>query len=203
VPNVGQELLNVPFPKMIYDMAMAIAKGQLALDRSSINTVKILANTKFDYVPDVTEVLSPNPRTVKGVTDAQGKPITVTGVKVDVDIAPSFPLTLLQAGITPTFYQFTESIIEVKMSISSKTEESSSLEVGVDVSASVNYLFGSATISSHVNYSTASKYSYSVDGSSLLRTTLKPVPPPHRMMPRFILVNAIDPARVTVTTSDG
>jgi hypothetical protein len=199
MPNVGQELLNVPFPKMIFDMSMAIAKGQLALDKASINTVKILANTKFDYVPDVTEVLSPNPRTVN---IGGGKTVVVTGVSVDVDVADSFPLTLLQAGITPTFYQFTESIIEVKMSISSKTEESSSLDVGVDVSASADFLFGSATVSSHVNYSTASKYSYSVDGSSLLRTTLKPVPPPHRMMPRFILVNAINPAQVTVTTSD-
>jgi hypothetical protein len=198
MPSVGQELLNVPFPKMIYDMAMAIAKGQLALDKSSINTVKILANTKFDYVPDVTEVLTPNPRSITVGTDQ----ITVTGVSVEVDVAPSFPLTLLQAGITPTFYQFTESIIEVKMSISSKTEESSSLDVGEDVTASASFLFGSATISSHVNYSTASKYSYSVDGSSLLRTTLKPVPPPHRMMPRFILVNAMDPNKVTVTTSD-
>lgn len=199
MPNVGQELLNVPFPKMIFDMSMAIAKGQMALDKASINTVKILANTKFDYVPDITEVLSPNPRQIKV---QGGDPVTVTGVAVEVDVADSFPLTLLQAGITPTFYQFTESIIEVKMSISSKTEESSSLDVGVDVSVSADYLFASATVSSHVNYSTASKYSYSVDGSSLLRTTLKPVPPPHRMMPRFILVNAIDPAKVTVTTSD-
>lgn len=196
MPDVGQELLNVPFPKMIFDMAMAIAKGQMALDKASVQTLMVLAKTSFNWVPEITEVLQPFPFTPKGTS------IEVTGVRPTTTISDPVSLTLLQAGITPTFYQFTESIIEVKMSISSKTEESSSLDVGVDVSASANFLFGSATVSSHVNYSTASKYSYSVDGSSLLRTTLKPVPPPKRIMPRFILVNAVDPSKVTVTTSD-
>jgi hypothetical protein len=194
MPNVGQELLNVPFPKMIFDMAMAISKGQLALDKASINTVRILANTEFDYIPEITEILSGTQITRGG--------IQVTGVRSTLVKSDPVKMTLLQAGITPTFYQFVESIIEVKMSISSHTETSSSLEVGVEVSASGSFLFASASVSSHVNYSTASKYSYDVNGSSLLRTTLKPVPPPTRMMPRFILVNAIDPAKVTVTVSD-
>jgi hypothetical protein len=196
--QVGQELLNVPFPKMIFDMAMAISKGQLALDKASTNLVKILANTTFDYVPEVTETLSPNPRQIQhGAVN-----VTVTGVQVDVDVADSFPMTLLQAGITPTFYQFVESIIEVKMSMSSHQEHSDSLDIGVDVSASGGFLFGSASVSSHVNYSSANKYSFDVNGSSLLRTTLKPVPPPARMMPRFILVNAMEPGKVTVTISE-
>ena len=191
--GVGQDLLNVPFPKMIYDMAMAIAKGQLALDKSSVSTLKILANTKFDYIPEITETLTPRPFSPPSKPD-----VTVTGVDIHTDISPSAKLTLLQAGIVPTFYQFTESIIEVKMSISSKTETSSSLDVGVEVTASADFLFGSASVSSHVNYSTASKYSYSVDGSSLLRTTLKPAPPPQRIMPRFITVNALEsPPKIT------
>jgi hypothetical protein len=198
--SVGQELLAVPFPKMIFDMAMAISKGQLALDKASVNTVKILANTTFDYVPDITEVLTPNPRTVtKGTPPVSA---TVTGVQVDVDVADSFPLTLLQAGITPTFYQFVESIIEVKMSISEHTETSNSLEGGVSVTASAGFLFGSASVTAHVNFANSQKYSHDVNGSSLLRTTLKPVPPPTRIMPRFILVNAVEPGKVTVTVSD-
>jgi hypothetical protein len=108
---------------------------------------------------------------------------------------------MLQAGILPTFYQFTESIIEVKMSISSKTESESEFEFGASAEVSAGFLFASGTFSSHVNYKTTNKYSYSVEGSSLLRTTLKPSPPPTRMMPRFILVNAlVNPP--TVTTSE-
>ncbi len=195
--GVGQDLLDVPFPKMVLSLAQAISKGQLAMDLASINTLKILANTKFDYIPEITEVLSPRPIPITKGSAASAN-ITVTGVDVDLEVPHAFPMTLLQAGITPTFYQFTESIIEVKMSISSKTESSSELEVDVGVSATADFLFGSATVSSHVNYKTANKYSYSAEGSSLLRTTLKPAPPTPRLMPKFITVNALQqPPKVT------
>ena len=62
--NVGAELASVPFGKMIYDMASAIARSQSALDQSSIALVRVLANTTFDYVPDVVETLTPSPRQV-------------------------------------------------------------------------------------------------------------------------------------------
>jgi hypothetical protein len=182
---------------MIFSMAQAIAKSQLALDKSSINTLTMLANTTFDWIPEVTEVLYPKPITLQSPHAPQG--VTVTGVGVDLETPNPTSLTLLQAGINPTFYQFTNSTISVKMSITSTTSSESSLDVGVDVSVSEDFLFGSATVSSHVNYSTANKYSYSVTGSSELSTTLVPVPPPQRIFPTFILVDATNPAAVKIT----
>jgi hypothetical protein len=201
VPNVGAELASVPFGKMIYDMASAIARSQIALDKASIQLVKVLATTTFDYVPDVTEVLLPNVKNVPGVMDSQGNQLMITGVKVESVVGDSFPLTLLQAGVNPTFYAFTNSTIEVKMSITSTQESSNTLSVGVSVQASADFLFASGSVSSHVNYTTSNKYSYSVTGSSSMSTTLAPVPPPKNMMPRFFLVNAIDPAKVSVSQS--
>jgi hypothetical protein len=206
MPNVGAELASVPFGKMIYDMASAIARSQIALDKASIQLVKVLANTTFDYIPDVVETLSPSPRAIKGpggvpLTDKNGDPVMVTGVLVTTDVAPSFPLTLLQAGVNPCFYQFTNSTIEVKMSITSTQESENSLEVGVDVTASAGFLFGSASISTHVNFATSNKYSYSVTGSSSMSTTLACVPPPKNMMPRFFLVNAMDPNKISINQS--
>jgi len=206
VPNVGAELASVPFGKMIYDMASAIARSQVALDKASIQLVKVLANTTFDYVPDVVETLLPNPRQVKGangapLNDADGNPVMITGVLVQTDVGDSFPLTLLQAGVNPTFYAFTNSSIEVKMSITSTQESSNTFSVGVSVTASADFLFASGSVSSHVNFSSANKYSYSVTGSSSMSTTLNPVPPPKNMMPRFFLVNAIDPAKISISQS--
>jgi len=201
VPNVGAELASVPFGKMIYDMASAIARSQIALDSASIQLVKVLANTTFDYVPDVVEVLMPNPKTLPGVEDSDGNPVVITGVKVETTVGDSFPLTLLQAGVNPTFYAFTNSTIEVKMSITSTQESSNTLSVGVSTQASADFLFASGSISTHVNFTSANKYSYSVTGSSSMSTTLAPVPPPKNMMPRFFLVNAIDPTKVTVSQS--
>jgi hypothetical protein len=188
--TVGSDLLAVPFPKMVLSLAQAIAKGQLALDQASLNTLKVLSKTKFDYIPEVTEVLTPHTFTAHGVE--------VTGVDVEALPGRALSMTLLQAGIVPTFYQFTESVIEVKMSISSKTESHSEFEFGLETEASAGFLFASGSVSSHVNFKTANTYSYSAEGSSLLRTTLKPTPPPSRMMPRFITVNAlVQPPTVT------
>ena len=210
MPNVGAELASVPFGRMIFDMASAIARSQAALDMSSIQLVQVLANTHFDYVPDVVETLTPEPRQVQvmvsgqpvGLTDADNNPVTVTGVHVDCDVAPTFPMTLLQAGVNPTFYQFTNSTIVVKMSVTSTTESSDSLGVTIDSqSQSRAFFFSSGTVTSHVNASFANKFSYSVEGSSSLSTTLACLPPPTRLMPRFILVNAMNPANIQVNQS--
>ena len=45
MPNVGAELASVPFGKMIYDMASAIARSQVALDKASIELVKVIPFT--------------------------------------------------------------------------------------------------------------------------------------------------------------
>ena len=180
-------------------MASAIARSQVALDKASIQLVKILASTTFDFVPDVTEVLTPNPKTIPGVKDPDGNPVVVTGVAVQTYVGDTYPLTLLQAGVNPTFYAFTNSTIEVKMSITSTNESSNTLSVGVSVTASADFLFASGSVSSHVNFTTSNKYSYSITGSSSMSTTLAPVPPPKNMMPRFFLVNAMDPTKVTVS----
>jgi hypothetical protein len=210
MPNVGAELASVPFGKMIYDMASAIARSQIALDRSSIELVKVLSTTKFDYLPDVVEILEPAPRVLQytdadgnlqTVTDSDGQPVMITGVQVNVSPGETFPLTLLQAGVNPTFYQFTNSVIQIKMSVTSTTESDDSLNVAVDTQGNRDFLFSGGTVTTHVNASFANKFSYSVDGSSSLQTTLACVPPPKAMMPRFILVNAMNPKSISISQS--
>lgn len=82
--------------------------------------------------------------------------------------------SLLQLGFTPTFYQFVETIIEVKVSISVTRSTDSSTQ-----SASSERTEEEATTkASSVSASYASKYQYSAEGSSLVRTKLVPVPAP-------------------------
>src|SRR5271170_3243929 len=172
MPNVGAELASVPFGRMIYDMASAIARSQTALDMASIKLVQVLASTTFDYVPDVVETLIPNPREI-AITDGSGHPVTdkdgndvtvtVTGVQVLHAVGPPFPMSLLQAGVNPTFYQFTNSTITVKMSITSTTESDSSLSFGASFDSkqqlTLDSLFSSSqSYSSHVNASFSNKY---------------------------------------------
>ncbi len=207
--SVGRDLLDVPFPEMVMNLAFAIAKGQLALDRTSLSTARMLAREKVKIIQEIQEIIEPDFRTVEvTVRDQEGNPqretIIVTGARVKFESMDPEDMTLLQAGLSPTFYQFTESIIEVKMSISQKTTSSSEFEVGASLEASASWGWGSASFASHVNYKTANTYSYSAEGSSLLRTTLKPVPPPSRLTPRVLTINCLpmlqgQPAAVSIS----
>jgi hypothetical protein len=198
--SIGRELLDVPFPEMVFKLANAVAQGQRQLDRSSLDTARALARATVRVIPEIYELIEPGQvRNVGGVP--------VTGVRVTFDNADPLNYTLLQAGLMPTFYQFTESIIEVKISISQRTSGTSEFEFGasleVSAEASVDFLFGSATVSStfssHVNYKSSNTYSYSAEGSSLLRTTLRPVPPPARLIPRVVTIDATrTPPQITV-----
>ncbi|MBP5222255.1 MAG: hypothetical protein J6Z35_03730 [Lachnospiraceae bacterium] len=74
-------------------------------------------------------------------------------------------VSLIGAGFQPTFYQFTDTIIEVKISIS--------MSKSAEVSASASFKCCCASVSA----SFSAKYSYSCEGSSLIRTKITPVPP--------------------------
>ncbi|MDR0490901.1 MAG: hypothetical protein LBH28_06625 [Oscillospiraceae bacterium] len=141
--NVGQELLNVPFAEMVLKLACAIAEGQYKLDMVSCQIAKFMGDKKVA------------PISLPDLTDPEGKKEIVT--------------SLIGAGFQPTFYQFTDTIIEVKMAISMNQTTDKS------ISASASGGFGPFSASVTASYS--SKYSYSVEGSSLLRTKITPLPP--------------------------
>ena len=101
---------------------------------------------------------------------------------------------LLQAGLLPTFYQFTEALIEVKMSVSLKEDSQASVQ---------RPGFGGRRVVAHaapVNFRNAATYSHQTEGSSLLRVTMRPVPAPVRLAPDVVTVNAtVSPPVVTRT----
>ncbi len=210
--SIGQELLDVPFPDMIYKMAQAIAQGQRKLDKSSLDTAIALSKARVKVIPDIYEIVEK--AKIADMVDAGSSLPAGAGdadtIKVRTEAAKPVDMTLMQAGLLPTFYQFTESVIEVKVSISHRSSSSREFEAGADFSVSTEAeahagLFGfggsasvSTTFASHVNYKSSSTYDYSAEGSSLLRTTLKPVPPPTRIVPRIVTVDAtVNPPKVT------
>ncbi|MCL7475411.1 MAG: hypothetical protein M8352_05145 [ANME-2 cluster archaeon] len=198
--SVGQELLNVPFGDMIREMALAIAEGQMALDMNSVQVAQTLAATQLDAGSVVMYI--------EETVDADGN-ITATNV-----VTNDKPMSLLTYGLEPRFYEFTESIIEVKMAITmmkessaeikygSKFNVSSTTKISGDYSSSglSSLLFGKVKIHAEntttVAYSSTfdakynSKYSFSESGTSLLRTTLRPVPPPKRVIPTVKVIEA-------------
>lgn len=190
---VGQELLDVPIADMVRDLAGAVAEGQLALDRASIDTLKFLASqaNAIELIPEVVEVIAPTNSSI-GVN---GQNVNVPGVSITQQPTTPVKTTLLQAGLLPTFYQFTEALIEVKLSVTLK--ETSTTQT------SGRPGFGKRSVmafAAPVNFRNASTYSHTAEGSSLLRVTMKPVPAPVRLAPDVVTVNTtVNPPVVTRT----
>lgn len=188
---VGQELLDVPIADMVRDLAAAVAEGQMSLDRASIETLKFLASeaNAIDLIPQVTEVIASAPTTI---STALGD-VTVPGVSVTQQPVTPVKTTLLQAGLLPTFYQFTEALIEVKLSVTLK--ESSATQTSGRPAFSRR---GVLAFAAPVNFRNSSTYSHTAQGSSLLRVTMRPVPPPVRLAPDVVTINTtVTPPVVT------
>ena len=188
--QVGNELQEAHFGEILRSIAQGIADGQRALDLAAIQTLQVLSNTTIEIIPEISEVITGQPLTVP----ISGQPsIEVTGARVTANASDPVAMSALQAGLLPSFYQFTETVIELKMSIqlreATQTETDGTQKTGI-------FAFGS-----HVNFRTQNTYSYSVDASSSVTATLKPVPANIRLTPSIITVNALSGKTPTVSIS--
>jgi hypothetical protein len=164
-PNVGAELLNAPFSEMVLKLALAIAEGQTKLDMNSTEVAKFMSETTISLPSIGTPAVAAIEASAPGVT-----PVVAAVPAVPAVLGPPIDFPLIALGFFPGFYQFTEATIEVKMAIT--MSKSSDFSLGVKAKA------GIGVYSASVNASYSSKYSYSVEGSSLLRVLLKPLPAP-------------------------
>ena len=161
--NVGHELLDVPFPAMVFNMANAIAQSQVALDKGSIEIMKIMGNKKLApvYLPKIN-------------VSADGKLLEDDGSE-----ETDFLTSMIGAGFQPSFYQFVETIIEVKMTIKF-TEDTTYIEEKKGKTTSLGFfsLFRRICITTTpMNSTYTNSFNYNVEGHSLLRTRLVPLPP--------------------------
>lgn len=196
--SVGQELLNVPMGDMIRSIALAIADAQWALDKSSMVVTELMSGQRLLRDLETGELM-----------DAAGKR---TGTPTIIDSRVYFgyvydddhnrvptKMSMMELGFVPTFYQFVDTIIEVKIAVTiqAATEATTSASQNTtDVANRTAYTYqysgnwwysggvstsvsrGTTVSTSQVNAGYANRYNYSVEGSSLLRTKLVPVPPP-------------------------
>jgi hypothetical protein len=169
--TIGQELLDVPFPQMIKSMGVAIAQAQFELDNTSLRLARMMAGEPYD-VPNPTDDDPNATKSIQALVKFDGK-----------------DFSLMELGFTPTFYQFVDTIIEIKVSLSMSQEvqagfSTTTVQTEVEGGHAIFYAKTAAKAST-VSASYASKYQYSAEGSSLLRTKLVPVPPPAILQERI------------------
>ena len=179
--SVGTELLEVNFGQLVGSMGQGIADAQLRLDMVSMQLAQMMSGQDYKLLvmnEDGYFKLDENQRLVT---------IDMPAVKVAFG---GGEYSLLELGFTPTFYQFVDTIMEVKVSVSitrEQTASQSSVNVDTELGLGGNLFTGfKANLKvSTVSASFASKYQYSAEGSSLLRTKLVPVPPPAILQERM------------------
>jgi hypothetical protein len=162
-----RETPSASFGDLVRMMAEGIADAQASLDRASAELVAELANTPIEIVPSVTETI-----------DAQGN--------VTYETAPPRTVSLLDIGVLPTFYQFSEATIEVVMDLHIVESEA---ESGQTEQKKKHWWLRADTASVRFER----KLNRDVKTSSKLTAKLVPVPMPLRL----------EPARNTLTTEDG
>ena len=160
-PDVkAKESPMVSFADLVRMLAEGIADAQASLDQTSAEMAAVLAETKVPVIPRVTETI-----------DEEGN--------ISYEHAEAVEVSLLDLGIDPTFYQFSEAKVEVTMDIQILETEK---ETGTEKKS-----FGLFAGTSDLRFER--KMNRKVDVSSKLRATLVPVPKPIR----------IEPVRTTVT----
>jgi hypothetical protein len=197
--SLGQELLNVPMGQMIHSMATAISEGQWNLDRSSMVVAELMSGQRILRDINTGDLVNANPDGSPRIVDSR----VHFGYTVQVDqqgAVTRLPqkVAMMELGFTPTFYQFVDTIIEVKITIkittsTDQTYSSSSKSSDSSSSHQNNWSWGwgwtgwgcgwgdstrTSVHTSQVDAAYSSKYAYSAEGASLLRTKLVPIPPP-------------------------
>ena len=168
--SVGQELLDVPLPQMVADLAMGVATAQEALDENSLKTTLALAEETIDFVPKIVGTINP----------ATGDS-NITKVE-----AKDIPLI---AFIRPTWYQFSESTIEVTMDIKTSMQTETNVKVGFKAKAG----WGPFSVSVKTDIEHNRKFGKEVHGTSRLVVKMVPVPPPPLLLPE-VDIQVIQPA---------
>ena len=181
--EIGQDLLNVPMGEMIRDMGLAIADAQFALDEAAMEVAEMMSG-------HVT------------VLDDDGKPVTdADGVQQTIDTRVQFgytaetdpndpnktirvpvKLSMMELGFAPNFYQFVDTIAEVKIAIRITRSDSSYRRTSSSTSGRKRrgslFKRENTVQTTQVDAAYSRRYGYSAEGSSLLRTKLVPIPAP-------------------------
>lgn len=185
-------------------MNLAEAVSYAILDDAMTGTLdENAANSLFAMVKKIATTFGV---TIGGTRDAPTIPnedvTTLDGTIVkapDLEIRMPTRMSMLELGFGPTFYQFVDTIIEVKIAIKITRERSythTRRDRSADVSSAASRkrsFFGTSNASSYernvatsqVDATYSNKYSYSAEGASILRTKIMPVPLPTALEDRI------------------
>lgn len=218
--QIGSVIGNVPFGSLLGSVANAIAEAQANLDNNSLRIAEMFSGRMIMRDP---ETMLPIDMNGKKPTRTGADGVYYAGADGSVPFEPATidtrvqfgrnvdgtanRLSMLELGFTPNFYQFVETLIEVKISVTltksldGTTKNQGNISTTEDHSTETrsqgSYSYGGwwwshhrgsyssstvhkdvKTVTTPVDATFSAKYNYAIEASSLVRTKLVPVPPP-------------------------
>jgi hypothetical protein len=180
IGSIGAEVGSIPIAEMIRTMAMAVADAQFELDKSSLMVAEFMSGKRPLRDPDTGELVGQD-----------GKPAS-EAVLIDSRVQFGFDivdgkrvprlLSLMELGFTPTFYQFVDTVIEVKLALRlNKVSQPIDPQTGRAEGGRDEVVVSSTPIDGAY----AAGYGFNVELASSFRTKLVPVPPPATLEARL------------------
>jgi hypothetical protein len=169
--QAGQVLASLPLDGMIASLGVGIAKAQQALDMNAIEMAIKLAELTLDF---------------PGPTDEDGNPT-------------KYSRSLLSLGFTPTFYQFTEATLDLKIEMKVQVEDTSKTSASANASATKGPVAVAGTVSSDASR----KYGAESSAMTAVHLQLVSVPPPPTFLEYIRQVNGIQTTKPTALAADG
>jgi hypothetical protein len=156
----AREIGSASFADLLRMLAQGVADAQAALDISSAEMPEEMSRTRVPVVTEIREVIDED------------------GQRIVRDAGPVEEMSLLDLGLIPTFYQFSESKVEVAMDVSIVESEEETQDGG----ARIGLRASTAALRAE------RKLRREIGAHSKMTATLVPVPMPP----------GIDPARTRV-----
>jgi hypothetical protein len=178
--SVGNAVTSVPIGEMVRAMAMAVADAQFELDKASMIAAEFMSGHRPLR----------DPQTGKYLLDDQNRPLVEPslvqfGYTLDVGgrRIPNM-VSMMELGFVPTFYQFVDTVIEVKLALRIQQAPTPVDPNTGDVMAPGAGTPGSrpggglTVASAPVDAGYAASYNFNLELASVFKTKLVCVPPP-------------------------
>lgn len=180
--TVSNVLTSVPIGEMVRSMALAVAEAQFELDKSSLMMAEFMSGRRPLRDPETGSFL----------LDKDGKPLigeslVQFGYTRDPNGNP-IPawVSMMELGFVPTFYQFVDTVIEVKLALRvnqvtppidpATGDRMAAPTTGWNTDAA--HRQGVMVTSTPVDAGYAAAYNFNLELASVFKTKLACVPPP-------------------------
>jgi hypothetical protein len=181
--GVISALASIPIGELVRSMAMAIADAQFELDKSSLIMAEFMSGHRPRRDPDTGQFLKDKDGTIVDDTRVHfGYTIDAEG-KRDSNL-----LSMMELGFVPNFYQFVDTVIEVKLALRvnqvAPPIDPATGDVMAQAPAAHSWGAGGAggnravVSSTPIDAGYSSAYSFNLELASVFKTKLVPVPPP-------------------------